>query len=126
MVTRQPGEFEVDFVRRATIERDAHERKMMVLLAERYGVNPRDPNANVKLLTAVARDYIESFRDDDGPGVGRPPTAITNRQFLAIQRGLAKQQDEGRKLSPLAECRKLVDGDEAAKALAAAYKRATK
>jgi len=101
---------------------------MFRLLLERYGIDPGRGLAQrdlERLLSGVLRDYVPAFAevvaDADDPGPGRPRTGITDRQKATIDRAVAA----GASVSEA--CLRLKKWNTtAAKALAAAYRRATK
>jgi hypothetical protein len=81
----------------------------------------------VALLNALLPYYMPAFRDVDvdadkvARGRGRPRSGITDRQKATIDRAVADRKSVRR------ACLRLAKGDtQAASALAAAYRRATK
>jgi hypothetical protein len=125
---RQRGEHVVVFSRRVRDEQPQHYAAMFHLLGERYGIDPRRGLTQrdlERLLSGVLRDYVPAFAevaaDTDDLGPGRPRTGITDRQAAAIDRAVAA----GASVSEA--CLRLKKRNApAAKALAAAYRRATK
>ena len=117
-VKRRAGELGHDHMRRQMAEQPKHEVRMLRLLVEKHGIDPRDPQANVKLLTALVREYVPAFRHAESDGPGRP-RKISDEQVRYIN----KRNKTGQGV--LSICEEMV-GTVKAPALAQQYWRATK
>ena len=62
-MVRRAGEGDIDYARRFWREYEQAVQEGVRMLCDWLGIDPREPQANEKLLAAMAREFIPYFRD---------------------------------------------------------------